>query len=51
MRASGVLGLNRRNGEYILKLNHRRFFPLVDDKVLCKKRLQERDWRFRNLSR
>jgi len=43
MRSSGVLGLNRRNGDYILKLNDRRYFPLVDDKVLCKKRLQERN--------
>ena len=42
MKASGVLGLNRRNGDYILKWNQRRFFPLVDDKVLCKSRLQER---------
>lgn len=41
MRSAGVLGLNRRNGDYILKLNRRRFFPLVDDKVLCKKKLQE----------
>jgi len=42
MRSNGVLGLNRRNGDYILKMNNRRFFPLVDDKVLCKERLQER---------
>jgi alpha-L-glutamate ligase-like protein len=42
MRTAGVLGLNRRNGDYILKRNQRRFFPLVDDKVLCKSRLQER---------
>jgi alpha-L-glutamate ligase-like protein len=41
IRSSGVLGLNRRNGDDIMKLNRRRFFPLVDDKVLCKKRLQE----------
>jgi alpha-L-glutamate ligase-like protein len=41
MRSSGVLGLNRRNGDYILRLNRRRFFPLVDNKVLCKKKLQE----------
>lgn len=41
MRSNGVLGLNRRNGDYILKLNNRRFFPLVDDKVLCKERLQQ----------
>jgi alpha-L-glutamate ligase-like protein len=41
MKRSGVLGLNRRNGDYIMKFNRRRFYPLVDDKVLCKKRLQE----------
>lgn len=41
MRSAGVLGLNRRNGDYILKLNRRKFFPLVDDKVRCKKKLQE----------
>ena len=43
MRSNGVLGINCRNGEYILKLNDRRYFPLVDDKVLCKERLQERN--------
>ncbi len=41
MRSAGVLGLNRRNGNYIMRMNRRRFFPLVDDKVLCKKKLQE----------
>ena len=40
MRSSGVLGINRRNGDFIMKLNRRRFFPLVDDKVLCKRKLQ-----------
>ena len=43
MRSNGVLGLNRRNGDYILKMNDRRLFPLVDDKVLCKERLQQCD--------
>lgn len=42
MREAGVMGINRRNGDYILKWNQRRFFPLVDDKVLCKTRLLER---------
>ena len=42
LRRAGVLGLNRRNGCYTLKYNRRRFYPLVDDKVLCKQRLQER---------
>lgn len=39
LREAGVLGLNRRNGDYILAYNHRRFYPLVDDKVLCKERM------------
>jgi alpha-L-glutamate ligase-like protein len=42
LRRTGVLGLNRRNGEYTLKYNRRRFYPLVDDKVLCKQRLLDR---------
>jgi hypothetical protein len=42
LRRAGVLGLNCRNGSYTLKYNNRRFYPLVDDKVLCKRRLQER---------
>ena len=41
MKKAGVLGLNCRNGDYIMKFNSRRFYPLVDDKVLCKSRLQE----------
>ena len=42
LRRAGVLGLNCRNAEYTLKHNPRRLYPLVDDKVLCKRRLQER---------
>jgi len=42
LRKAGVLGLNCRNSEYTLKYNKRRFYPLVDDKVLCKERLKER---------
>lgn len=41
MKRAGVLGLNQRNGDYVLKYNHRRFYPLVDDKILCKQRLLE----------
>lgn len=36
LRASGVLGLNERNTDFILRLNPRRFYPRVDDKVLTK---------------
>ena len=41
LKHSGVLGLNGRNGNIILPFNDRRFYPLVDDKVLSKKRLQQ----------
>jgi alpha-L-glutamate ligase-like protein len=39
LKKMGLLGLNCRNGEFILPHNHRKFYPLVDDKVLCKDRL------------
>lgn len=34
---SGVLGMNRRNAEYIMRCNPRQLFPVVDDKVNTKK--------------
>ncbi len=37
LREKGVLGLNARNGTYILPNNPRRLYPLVDDKLLTKK--------------
>ncbi|MGH8223978.1 MAG: alpha-L-glutamate ligase-like protein [Woeseiaceae bacterium] len=37
LRDAGVLGLNKRNADFILRLNARRFYPRVDDKVLTKK--------------
>jgi len=37
MNEAGVLGLNQRNAEFIMKLNPRRLYPRVDDKVLTKK--------------
>jgi alpha-L-glutamate ligase-like protein len=33
----GVLGINQRNGDLVLPLNHRRHFPSVDDKLLTKR--------------
>ncbi len=36
LREDGVLGMNRRNAEYIMRWNPRSAFPLVDDKVLTK---------------
>ncbi len=37
----GVLGLNARNGDYIMRCNSRRLYPFVDDKILCKQRLTD----------
>ena len=36
LRNHGVLGLNERNAELIMRCNPRRFYPRVDDKVLTK---------------
>ncbi len=36
LRETGVLGMNRRNAEYIMRSNSRAFFPLVDDKLKTK---------------
>jgi alpha-L-glutamate ligase-like protein len=33
----GILGMNKRNGDYIAKYNSRRYHPLVDDKLKTKK--------------
>jgi len=37
LRDSGVLGMNRRNAEYIMRQNPRTAYPLVDDKLLTKR--------------
>ena len=36
LRAAGVLGLNERNADFIMRQNPRHLFPRVDDKVLTK---------------
>lgn len=36
LRKSGVLGLNERNADFIMRLNPRRLYPRVDDKALTK---------------
>ncbi|MDH3430562.1 MAG: alpha-L-glutamate ligase-like protein [Gammaproteobacteria bacterium] len=36
LRRAGVLGLNERNADFIMRLNPRRLYPRVDDKVLTK---------------
>ncbi len=37
LKKSGILGMNRRNADFILTYNPRKNYPLVDDKVLTKK--------------
>ncbi len=36
LAAAGVLGLNRRNVDFIMRLNPRRLYPRVDDKLITK---------------
>jgi alpha-L-glutamate ligase-like protein len=36
LASRGVLGINRRNAQYMLPFNPRRRYPLVDDKLLTK---------------
>jgi len=36
LRKLGVLGINQRNADYIMRFNARRLFPLVDDKLITK---------------
>ncbi len=36
LRKAGVLGVNERNSEYIMRLNPRRLYPRVDDKAVTK---------------
>lgn len=40
LRELGVVGLNRRNADYMLRYNPRHLYPLVDDKLLTKQLAQ-----------
>jgi hypothetical protein len=42
LRQLGVLGMNRRNADFIMRYNPRHLYPLVDDKLLTKKLALER---------
>ena len=37
LREAGVLGINSRNADYVMRCNARSAFPVVDDKTLTKK--------------
>lgn len=41
LKARGIMGINQRNGDYILKYNKRKFYPVVDDKIITKMRAIE----------
>ncbi|MFQ5848799.1 MAG: alpha-L-glutamate ligase-like protein [Candidatus Methylomirabilales bacterium] len=43
LREAGVLGMNRRNADCIMRWNPRAVFPLVDDKVLTKRLAESHD--------
>lgn len=36
LRKNGVLSMNKRNGDYVLRYNDRKLYPLVDDKLRTK---------------
>jgi len=38
LNEKGIMGINQRNADFILKYNDRRNYPLVDDKILTKQR-------------
>lgn len=37
LQKAGVLSINRRNGDYVLRYNRRKLYPLVDDKLKTKR--------------
>ncbi|HYQ37523.1 MAG TPA: alpha-L-glutamate ligase-like protein [Pseudomonas sp.] len=38
LEAKGIMGINRRNADYVLKYNKRSLYPVVDDKIITKER-------------
>ncbi|MFC3606999.1 alpha-L-glutamate ligase-like protein [Stutzerimonas tarimensis] len=41
LSARGIMGINRRNADYVLKYNKRSLYPIVDDKILTKEKAIE----------
>lgn len=37
LKAKGILGMNKRNADFIMRYNPRKFYPLVDNKLITKK--------------
>lgn len=38
LRDKGIIGINERNSDYVLRYNARHLYPLVDDKILTKQK-------------
>jgi alpha-L-glutamate ligase-like protein len=41
LKRAGVLGMNARNADFVMRYNRRQLYPLVDDKLLTKKKARE----------
>ncbi|CDF83298.1 alpha-L-glutamate ligase [Pseudomonas knackmussii B13] len=41
LEAKGIMGINRRNADFVLKYNKRHLYPIVDDKIITKERAIE----------
>lgn len=41
LEAKGIMGINRRNADHVLKYNKRSLYPIVDDKIITKHRAIE----------
>ncbi|MFJ4145842.1 alpha-L-glutamate ligase-like protein [Pseudomonas sp. NPDC089734] len=41
LEAKGIMGINRRNADYVLKYNKRSLYPIVDDKIITKERAMQ----------
>ncbi len=42
LRELGIVGMNQRNAEFIMPYNERRYYPLVDNKIITKQRAIEK---------
>ncbi|MEE2732441.1 MAG: alpha-L-glutamate ligase-like protein [Pseudomonadota bacterium] len=43
LRELGIVGMNQRNAEFIMPYNQRRYYPLVDNKIITKQRAIEKN--------
>lgn len=41
LRSKGIMGINERNADYVLRYNARHLYPLVDDKIRTKRKASD----------